>query len=336
MSQRLAKNPQVVHTESFDAYVDDLHQFIDTIVEKGTKRYGVGYSMGGMITTMTAGKYPKDYDAFVAMVPPYSVNLRGFPKYIARALIAVKAMLGQIHNYAYFQKDLDPANPIPELSEESHPRLKLEANLMLNNPEVTMGGASFGWIGAAMNASNGLKHLMRNIQVPHLLINAKRDKVVIPAAIDSFAKKSSGASLFVLPDAPHTIMSERDGVRHLAVMEMMRFFVNPTPLNVPAERDEITPLVNASERYLQRGDKAMARYAMDEAMRVLEWKQSSLTITEDRKFMQALKVKNAQVWKALLNADVYEQGLYLHLDSQRQEEMKKLYGRQTPPPSPRT
>lgn len=69
----------------------------------------------------------------------------------------------------------------------------------------------------------------------------------------------------------------------------------------------------------------MARYALDEAIRVYEWKKDSLP-QEGKPYEKDLLDRSQTLWKQIESSDESVQSLYVQLTTEREDEMKKLYG----------
>jgi len=111
------------------------------------------------------------------------------------------------------------------------------------------------------------------------------------------------------------------------VTDTLRFFINPYSLKRPNGEDEVARLREDSQRYLSRGEIAMARYAMDEALRVHEWKKVFYPHWKTGGFVDSLITESADLWaKWEQEAGTDEKRLYSYLSARRYMEMEKLYG----------
>lgn len=329
-SQRMSKNPQMVHIDSTQRYYDNQKKFIEEIVKAGatseTTIDSIGYSMGGLIQIGTESKYPGTSRSVVTLAPALDINTRGIPKFVARGILWWKIYRGQQKDYALFMHDMDLKNPNPDFNHSKVNRELLDTQNMIKHPDLTMGGPSNGWVNAMIQASDLVPGMAARMRTPTLLIRPDRDRVVLPSAITNFANISTSASLFSIPQGRHHFVYGEDRVRHLGMTEVLRYLVNPERLDAPAKGDEVSKILKTVERYESRGDVAMARYAMDEAIRTYEAKRGSLPNGGDMRFERDLLEKSAVLWARLENTDEKEQGLYLHLSNTRERELEKLYG----------
>lgn len=330
-SEHLGKRPQVAHVDHFSEYIDDMNLFLTKIVaqKKHDRILGLGYSMGGLITTLTAERFPGAYQAYSAVVPPYQIKSGGIPSFAIKSLLAARIALGMSRSYIPFLKDLDVTVAEAHLLGEGN-RKALERDLRLKFPDLTMAGPSNRWLWTTLAATKEMDSIARKIETPNLLVSTSDDTIVFSDAIRRFAGKSLHSSLHDLAGAGHHVFLEPDSKRHSVVTNILRFFVNPIPLDSPATANEIAPIIQRSVGYLKRGDTAMARYALDEAIRIYQWKKKSLRQFDLGSLEKDLAEQNAALWTLINKAPDEEKKLYLFLHFQRERELLRRYQQTTP------
>lgn len=327
LSERLASNPQIVHVEKFSDYVVDLQKFIQEVVRQKPhqKVFGLGYSMGGLITTLTAHKNPEFYDAFAAVAPPYGIQTKGIPKPLAKLITWARIAVGKRKEYVLYGHDRPYDAPLAHYR-GSNPRSEISAEIMRASPSLYMGGPSNGWLSTTFAASEEAQRAAASFYTPSLLIGAGKDTVVIPQAIYNFTKRSPLASLLRLPDSSHSIFVEPAYIRHAAVSDILRFYIHPEHPNAPIGETEVPRLIAEAEDFLQKGDAALARYTMDEAVRIYHTNKTSLPQGGEPTYERDLLEKSRFFWKALEESPDSVQTQYVNLAARRDDELKKILG----------
>ncbi|MFO1034068.1 MAG: alpha/beta hydrolase [Hyphomicrobiales bacterium] len=97
----------------------------------------------------------------------------------------------------------------------SEARWDRDAGTLARYPDIAVGGATFGWLHAAMESINSLKHgsFPKGPKCPVLMVLAGRDRVVDNAAAEAFAARVPGVSVVRVQDSLHEILMERDVIR---------------------------------------------------------------------------------------------------------------------------
>jgi lysophospholipase len=90
-----------------------------------------------------------------------------------------------------------------------------QARLLAERPDLVVGGATWGWLDAALRSCLILSRpeVLARIRIPLLLALAGRDIIVGTAATRRAARLIPGARLHELPTARHEILQEEDDIR---------------------------------------------------------------------------------------------------------------------------
>jgi lysophospholipase len=94
-------------------------------------------------------------------------------------------------------------------------RFAVQARWFDEQPGLAVGGATWGWLDAALRSCRKLarREVLQRIGVPLLLAAAGRDIIVDNAAIRRAAAAIPGARLHRFPGSLHEILQERDDIR---------------------------------------------------------------------------------------------------------------------------
>jgi len=220
------------HVDDFNFYVSDLHQFVHDYVRSAPHKrlFLLAHSMGGGIATRYVERYPGDFDALALVTPMHApfVGVLGldvstplcsasnsFPA--TKILSAAEFGLGQDdwHATAFADNDL------------THSPIRFAQKNLITNK---IGGVTHGWFRRACAASLAAREDAANISIPVLLLQAVRDTAVSNRAQKEFCDGVNGGKgkciAFVLPDAYHAVLLEKDSLRIPAFTTILDFFAS--------------------------------------------------------------------------------------------------------------
>lgn len=217
-SQRLLKDRLRGHIGSFKAYDEDLRTAMEQLVRAHCPGpyYALAHSTGGHILLRSILRETWFSKAIVTS-PLMDLNYGAWPRWLARFLAYVMAQAGLswiilpgMRKQPYMTGDYVD-NP---LTLESR-RWERDAGTLRRHPDLAVGGATFGWLNAAMDSINQIKDgsFAKGPKCPVLMVLAGRERVVNNAAAQNFARRVPGVSLVHIQDSLHEILMERDVIR---------------------------------------------------------------------------------------------------------------------------
>ncbi len=228
---RPADNPQKHALDDFDRLTDDLDAFVDGVAAPNAAGPLVlfGHSMGGLVAALHLARRPNLYRAAILSAPMFDIVTDPWPRWLARALAdaAVRAGFGDV--YAFGQRDYDPAQDAPFRPDNpitSDPRRwAVFHDAFAARPELRLGGVTFGWVRAALRASDRVRRTvpLGAVATPVLVLSAPNDAIVNAAAHGEVARRFGDATLRVYPDARHEVLMERDPIRDRAWADIDAF-----------------------------------------------------------------------------------------------------------------
>lgn len=220
LSDRPLSNPQIHHVERFERLVDDLDAVVERLVAplSVAPPVLVAHSMGGLVATMAMARHPDRFAAAILSAPMHDIALGPLPRPLARGLAELACAVGWGTRYAFGQGDyrletgvFRADNPIT-----SDPRrYALFHDPYRRRPELRVGGVSFGWVRAALRASDAVRKTLplERVRTPVLLLSAPNDAVVRAGAQREVAARLGNVTPREYPDARHELLMERDGIR---------------------------------------------------------------------------------------------------------------------------
>ena len=215
--------------ESFDPLIDDLAALIaDWRAGHAGPHVAIGHSMGGHLLLRTLIERRPALDAAVLVAPMIAVNSAPTPAWLAPAVAGAMCRLGL--GPAPMWKT-PPAVRRPGAQRQlnltgSRERYEDEAWWWGREPRWNLGAPSWAWLCAAFRSAAAFSaEGLAGVNIPVLLLAAKRDRLVSTRAIVRAARRLPKAELEILPDAAHEILRDADPVR-LAAMARIDAFLD--------------------------------------------------------------------------------------------------------------
>jgi lysophospholipase len=219
LSQRPLANAQKGYVENFDQYLSDLKLFMETQVLPHAPRplYLVGHSMGGHCALRFLHDHPGVFDKAVLSAPMVEIEL-GVLTGLSKAIVKSMMSLGRGQEYALFQNDFSEKGREKEIDLlSSDPvRLQIEVINYRQNPDLRLGGVTYGWLNAAFQSINTLSApgYAEAIKTPILMAIGSADKVVSQKALINLAARLPHGRHQMIAGARHELLIERNELRN--------------------------------------------------------------------------------------------------------------------------
>ena len=227
LSDRPLPNRQIHHLTDFATLVDDLDavhgQVVAPVVdETGGPLILLAHSMGALVATLALARHadasPGRYAAVLLSAPMYAIHTGPLPRWLVRGLTTLGTACGLGAHYAPGQGDYDPAEawfrPDNKITADPQ-RYAAFHGPYAERPELRVGGVSFAWIAAALDAEDALRRSLplERVRTPVLLLSAPGDRVVRAEAHRMAADRLGNARLIDHPTAKHELLMECDAIR---------------------------------------------------------------------------------------------------------------------------
>ncbi|WP_295048572.1 alpha/beta fold hydrolase [uncultured Paracoccus sp.] len=232
LSDRLLPDTRMGHVVQFADYQRDVVEMIVAATDLALPRpwHLLAHSMGGCIGLAALHQdLPVASAAFSA--PMWGINLRPMSHGVAVGLAYLAGRLGHGGRLApgsgggamgtYVLDESFGANLLTEDAGEWCRMVRQAAAW----PDITIGGASFDWVGKALNECLRLSRLS-SPDVPALVSLGSREKIVSPGAIRDRVARWPGASLMTVDGALHEIMMCRPDRRAAFMSAALRLFAS--------------------------------------------------------------------------------------------------------------
>ena len=221
LSTRTLSDRHKGFVKDFKDYTEDLSYFIHNVVKPGavSPLIILAHSMGGHIALRFIHDYPQLVDNAVLTSPMIDINVPHVPGWLVRSIsrLAVKNGLGHIYSigsegYSASKKKFEgnrlTSDPV---------RFMDEHRAIESNPDLALGGVTYGWLAAAFDSIDLLlgKGYAEKISSPVFIISAGRDKIVSETAQKAICSRMHECRFVSISDSYHEILKERDKVRNI-------------------------------------------------------------------------------------------------------------------------
>ena len=218
LSTRLLENRSKGYVNSYDDYVDDLSFFVDNIFTKKTSRPYIlmGHSMGGHIAVRFLHDHDDIFDSAVLMSPMIDIRTFPLPKKVLQILTRLFVQAG------YDQVYIAGNDRLMENKFTNNPltsdivRFEKSRKTAIDNPEIAIGGVTFGWLNASFDSIDLLNQpgYVENIRTQILIFSAEKDRVVCNKAQRRLCQRLPDCRLINISDSRHEILQEKDTIQN--------------------------------------------------------------------------------------------------------------------------
>jgi len=224
LSGRMTEDPEMGYIDSFQFYIDDMKFFYEGFMKPGTfeKHYLLAHSMGGTIGMSYLEQYPDDFSAAAFSSPMLGLK--------APTCALVGILAGKEPKYGLgegrYNNDKLPF-------EENHVtgseiRFKRGIAAFGEIPKARLGGASYQWVHRSCQHIRLLFENIEQLKTPFILFSAQNEVVVNPKSHQKFVEKArklnKECEVYVVPDAQHEILMEKDEQRRKVINASLKFF----------------------------------------------------------------------------------------------------------------
>ncbi len=222
-SDRKVTNDEMVHVDSYEEYVDDLHEFVTKMVP-ANNRYIIAHSMGGAIAIRYLEKYPEDFEKAVLSSPMCGMKTGKHSNNFALLWASLKCRLGAKNSFANGQHGFGEPT-FDTCSCLDRPRYMYQYNKRVANTNYRTYGGSFGWVKASIKATKKLmnKKNINKITTPILIFQAGLDHLVKTKTQEEFLNRCKMATMISVKDAKHEIFNCHLNHRKLFYKETLSF-----------------------------------------------------------------------------------------------------------------
>lgn len=206
------------HAKGYKSYLDDFRRLLNAYEERLPKPWiAVGHSMGGCLTLLALADGEKRFAGAVLCSPMLGLKFGKFSPLAAGALMRLNLAIGRAGRYVLGQ----PGKPFDDSFEgnaltHSERRFARHRAQIRANPDLALGGPTWGWLDFAFRATAFLSHpeRLRGVTIPVEILSAGEDQIVDNNAQAAAARNLPQGRLVTVPGAYHEILMETDDMRN--------------------------------------------------------------------------------------------------------------------------
>ena len=218
-------NSPANHIEKFESYADDLISLVQDL--QSQKNYNtcifLGQDVGCLIGLSAMLKESHLFDGAIFSAPAFKLNMGMIPETVM--LIFLKTLQILRFGKMPFQ------NKYCRLGKlfENHPTTGCHRRLLLHRyfeklyPQVRLRPPSVKWFYEVIKSSRKMFGQIKNLRIPILVMQAKRDHLSCPEFQERFSGTVQNSRLIRLKEGHHEIFQEVDFIRGRAVVQVRKF-----------------------------------------------------------------------------------------------------------------
>lgn len=237
LSSRLLVNTHKGHVNHYSDYTRDFDQFINEIVipkAKG-KKHLLCHSMGSAIGLRYLQEYSHPFDKVVFSSPMWGLPTGPVPAVVLKPVVKSAAWLvKQVEPQSpYFLGNSDYKKVPFLINTLTHSKARYEyfRHTYEQTPELQLGGITYGWVVASINALDSAFDDLDKVDVPIAVLQAEKDIVIDNSAQNKFCERLSelgkpchSQGPIVIKGAKHEIFIEKDEIRNQGLAVILDFF----------------------------------------------------------------------------------------------------------------
>ncbi len=220
LSDRALFNRHKHHYSNFDSLIDDLDSLVNDVKSDNFQRpiSILAHSMGGHIALRYLSERDHPISRAIFSAPMVDIRFAGIAEAIAKALINAANRFGFSESYAIGQGNYGPLRRTkaamllltsdPDRFEDTHYQID-------NDPDLALGGQTYGWLGAALSSIDTLNapgHAER-IDIPIAIVQAGADRLIDNARQKAYVERLPRCDFHVIDGARHELLKENDRIR---------------------------------------------------------------------------------------------------------------------------
>lgn len=227
------------HARGHKAFLEDFRRLLNTYEPRLPRPWvAVGHSMGGCLTLLALASGERRFAGAVLSAPMLGLQFGKFSTLSAAALMRFNLMLGRAGRYVLGQagKPFDETFEDNVLTHDPRRFARYRAQVRAN-PDLALGGPTWGWLDFAFRATALLANpeRLRTVTIPVEIVSAAEDRLVDNSAQAAAARNLPQGRLITVPGAYHEILMETDDMRNffLRVFDALTGKTAPKPAEAP-------------------------------------------------------------------------------------------------------
>lgn len=219
LSQRQLPDRRKGHVKNYACYLKDLKDFIEQIMPPDATRPLVflAHSMGAQIALRYLHDHPGKVDRAILTAPLIDIKTGLYPKWLVKSLtwLALKAGLDSAFVPEFKNRNSLKRTFKRNLLTSDPQRFLVEKKAITQNPDLALGGLTFGWLAATLTSTSFIMQTdyVEQIRTPTVIVSGGLDRVVSARAQKAVCARMPNCHRVVFDRARHEILMETDRIR---------------------------------------------------------------------------------------------------------------------------
>ncbi len=213
LSTRLLENRRKGYVADYNEYMDDMAAFVYKAFLPCAlpPRILMGQSMGGHVGLRFLKEHPGFFDKAILLAPMIDINTFPIPGHFLRYFTRGVVNAGFGWAYASGNDGLMERKFDGNCLTSNQARFESILRLVDANPQLALGGVTFGWLDATFESIEILNGpgYVETIDTPVLLFSASEDRVVRNSAQREISRRIPSCRFIEVTGARHEILQER-------------------------------------------------------------------------------------------------------------------------------
>lgn len=222
LSGRWLMESQSTWVHTFDDYVDDFSYFVTSFPVLDLPVFVVAHSMGALIASIAMSRLPNLVNRAVLLAPMFrnkcsmkALHYRfPLPQPLAYWLTSFASSLGMgtMHSIGFLKEKSTDVLPLHVTTSDPE-QLEQLMTLRQQYPNILSNCVTNDWTVHAINAQRKFSVRYEFVKTNTLIIAAERDRFVFNRAMVSFIQQAPSARMFIVPEARHELLHEKEFIR---------------------------------------------------------------------------------------------------------------------------
>jgi lysophospholipase len=219
LSQRLLPDRLKGHIKNYACYLQDLKDFFTQIIQPNAVQPLVflAHSMGAQIALRFLHDHLGLVDRVILTAPLIDIKTGFYPRWLIKSLTWMALRTGFAGAFVPEVKNRNSLKRTFEgnLLTSDPERFLVEKKAAAGNPDLALGGLTFGWLAATLTSTSFIlqTEYLEQIFTPIVIVSGGRDRVVSARAQRAVCARMPNCRLIVIGQARHEILMETDRIR---------------------------------------------------------------------------------------------------------------------------
>jgi len=230
LSSRELENRHKGHINRFDDYVDDLELLYAKLIKsKGLPVYILAHSMGAHIALRFMERHPLKIQKAVLVSPMIDITLPAIMKSVSKQITKKLSQSRFAGKYVFGSTDYSVQHAKFKGNNLCHDQKSywILHNEIAKNPELAIGGITWGWLHAAFESIDILKQdaVIEKITPPILMVSAQKDLIVSTKAQETLSQKLPDCRFLSIKGGFHELLFEEAKIK-AKLWDAVNLFLN--------------------------------------------------------------------------------------------------------------